>query len=168
MIDSYVRTDVGLQPVTDQSYGDRMIEDTTGLQNNANNLPHETFKFLPTPSQQLQLQPFSRQGINWGEIFESPLVDAFISEPAETLTSRNGYTLTEEGQRVLGCIAGQSLLGSLLLQIDPSGNILAAAQAVGPAMGCRTTTGTNFDPFVQDDDSNPIGGILEGLFGNQE
>lgn len=82
----------------------------------------ETWQQPSTPSQQGK--------INWGAIFRNPIVDIIISEPSETLTTPDGYTLTQEGQRVLGCIAAQGLLGALLLQIDPSGGSSLAASGV--------------------------------------
>lgn len=35
-------------------------------------------------------------GINWANICTNPLVEPLISEPCETLTSPDGYTLTPE------------------------------------------------------------------------
>ena len=57
-----------------------------------------TFNIFPVFAQQ--------QGVNWLEICKNPLVDAFITEPCENLTSPDGYTLTPLGERVLGCISG--------------------------------------------------------------
>lgn len=93
----------------------------------------------------------NNNGINWGEICQNPLVDALISEPCNILTTNNGYTLTPEGERVLGCIAG----GGILLFIDPTGATLAAAQALGSATGCGNSN------------SNGINAenLLSGLFG---
>ena len=39
--------------------------------------------------------------LNWGEICMNALVDYFITKPSFTLTSPDGYTLTQEGERVL-------------------------------------------------------------------
>ena len=47
--------------------------------------------------------------INWLELCENPLVDALVSEPCLTLTSPDGFTLTKEGERVLGCLWGGTL-----------------------------------------------------------
>jgi hypothetical protein len=71
-------------------------------------------------------------GINWGAVCRHQLIDPFIKEPCESLTTSDGYTLTSEGQRVIRCIAA----GVLLLLYDPSGTTLAAARALGPAVNC--------------------------------
>jgi hypothetical protein len=76
--------------------------------------------------------------VNWGGLCRNPIVDAVVAEPCETLTTPDGYTLTPDGQRVAKCIAG----GGLLLLVDPSGQALAGAQALGPAVGCGASTGT--------------------------
>jgi hypothetical protein len=74
-----------------------------------------------------------KQGvINWGEVCRHQLIDPFIREPCHTLTTRDGYTLTPEGIRVIRCIAA----GLVLLIYDPSGKTLAAARALGPAVNC--------------------------------
>src|SRR4051812_39322693 len=49
------------------------------------------------------------KGVNWLEICRNPLVDALITEPCETLTSPDGYTLTPQGEHVLSCIGGGTL-----------------------------------------------------------
>jgi hypothetical protein len=76
--------------------------------------------FSPIYAQQQQ------QGVNWLEICKNPLVDAFITEPCETLTSPDGYTLTPLGERVLGCISGGTLA---VLIAQPE--LLALRNAVG-------------------------------------
>lgn len=88
---------------------------------------------------------YEERCFNWGEIFRDPIADALISEPSYTLTTADGCTLTDEGMRVVGCILG----GALLLVIDPSGEAVATAQAIG-VLGCGGGTG-----------SNPITGIVE-------
>lgn len=47
--------------------------------------------------------------VNWLEICNNPLVDAIVVEPCNSLTTPDGYTLTQEGERVLGCLAGGTL-----------------------------------------------------------
>lgn len=89
--------------------------------------PDSDFDFDTSPKQKQQ-----KQGINWLEICNNPIVDFFISESCDSLTSSDGYTLTTEGQRVLKCIAG----GGLLLAVDPTGTTLAAAQKFAPAVEC--------------------------------
>lgn len=74
----------------------------------------------------------SSGGINWLGVCRNPIVDILIAEPCTTLTTPDGYILTAEGNRVLRCIAG----GTVLMILDPSGQTLAAAQALGPAVGC--------------------------------
>ena len=53
-------------------------------------------------------------GINWLAICRIPAVDIFLSEPCETLTTPDGYTLTAEGERVVRCIGGLAV-GTLVL-----------------------------------------------------
>jgi hypothetical protein len=106
--------------------------------------------------------------INWGAICRNPMVDAFIVEPCYTLTTPDGYTLTAEGERVIKCIAG----GVVLLLVDPSGQTLAAAKALGPAVGCGSSGGTPtglpvsdiFTPSNQRQDRDPLGNILRDIF----
>jgi hypothetical protein len=69
------------------------------------------------------------RSINWGQLCRNPIVDLLITEPCYTLTTRDGYTLTSEGERVIRCLAA----GGVLLLYDPSGNTLTAARALGPA-----------------------------------
>ena len=73
-----------------------------------------------------------QRSINWGQLCRNPIVDLLITEPCHTLTTRDGYTLTSEGERVIRCLAA----GGVLLLYDPSGNTLGAAQVLGPAVGC--------------------------------
>jgi hypothetical protein len=93
---------------------------------------------LQPPPQKTYPQPDSRSGnsgirINWGEMCRNQIVDYFITEPCYTLTTPDGYTLTAEGVRVVKCLAA----GTILLLYDPTGRTLAAARALGPAVGCR-------------------------------
>lgn len=67
--------------------------------------------------------------INWGEVCRNPLVDPFISEPCETLTSPDGFTLTPEGQRVLNC-TGSSTFATLLKRPELA--------SLGSAIGCSS------------------------------
>jgi len=94
--------------------------------------------YQPQPSpQKTYPQPDSRSGnsgirINWGQMCRNPIVDPFITEPCNTLTTPDGYTLTSEGKRVVRCLGA----GIILLVYDPTGKTLAAAPALGPAVGC--------------------------------
>jgi hypothetical protein len=108
-------------------------------------------------------------GINWGEICRNPIVDAVIVEPCSTLTTSGGYVLTDEGNRVIRCIGG----GAVLLILDPSGQTLVAAQALGPAVGCGGGGGVPtglpvsdvFAPSDQQGQSNdPLADILRTIF----
>ena len=65
--------------------------------------------------------------INWGQICRSILVDPWIAEPCETLTSPDGYTLTSEDERVLKCI-GAGAAATVLGRPDLLG--------LGSAVGC--------------------------------
>lgn len=91
--------------------------------------------------------------VNWGQLCRNPMVDAVVAEPCETLTTPDGYTLTPDGERVAKCIAG----GGLLLLVDPSGQALAGAQTLGPAVGCGASTGTT--------SSASSNNLLSGLLG---
>jgi hypothetical protein len=46
----------------------------------------------------------SSSGINWLQICRNPIVDTLVVEPCETLTSPDGYQLTDEGRKVLVCL----------------------------------------------------------------
>jgi hypothetical protein len=63
----------------------------------------------PSGSISLPVQP-QQNRINWGAICRNPIVDSFISEPCETLTSPDGFTLNSRGQRVLVCLGVGGLL----------------------------------------------------------
>jgi hypothetical protein len=75
--------------------------------------------------------PTSERRINWLEICRIPVVDALLSEPCETLTTPDGYTLTKEGERVVGCVVGLFGGSAALMIADPSGSALGAAQQLG-------------------------------------
>jgi hypothetical protein len=161
----------------------KMEYNTTGMRKIRNTQSNGTYlrpavvaalfaSIMTTLPQSLVVQEAEAQktmGINWGEICRNPIVDAVIVEPCSTLTTNGGYTLTFEGERVVKCIAG----GAALLIYDPSGQTLAAAQALGPAVGCGSTSGALtglpvsdvFSPSSQyDQDSDPLGDILRTLF----
>jgi hypothetical protein len=115
----------------------------------------------PNPIEHRQLVP-QQNRINWGEICRNPLVDTLITEPCDTLTTPDGYTLTPEGERVLRCLAGGAVLGV----VKPEA--LTAARALGPAVGCGgTTTGTG---GTQDNTGNNdmLGNILGKLLPNKK
>jgi hypothetical protein len=88
----------------------------------------------PPPPQKTYPSPGSNSviRINWGVMCRNPIVDPFITEPCYTLTTPDGYTLTAEGKRVVRCLGA----GIILLVYDPTGKTLAAARAIGPAVGC--------------------------------
>jgi hypothetical protein len=69
--------------------------------------------------------------INWGAICRNPLVDAYLSEPCETLTSPDGYTLTPEGKHVLACLGA----GAVAPILGPQA--VVAIKSLGPAVGCK-------------------------------
>ena len=60
------------------------------------------------------------RGINWDAICRS--FDSLIVEPCETLTSSDGYTLTNEGQRVFLVCIGGSRLAMLINDPEHRGN----------------------------------------------
>jgi hypothetical protein len=93
----------------------------------------------PTVQQQVPTQqppstqqtPSQHKGVNWGAVCRS--LDSFISEPCETLTSSNGYVLTQEGKRVVACFLG----GALLLMADKVvPGALQAAKELVPQVNC--------------------------------
>ena len=77
--------------------------------------------------------------INWLDLCRIPVVDGLLSEPCETLTTPDGYILTSEGKRVVGCIVGIIGGSAALLLADPTGKALATAEELklGNAIGCR-------------------------------
>jgi hypothetical protein len=85
--------------------------------------------------------------INWLEICENPLIDAIITEPCHTLTTPDGYFLTEEGDRVLGCLGGGTLA------------ILAGVPelaAMGELVGCGKGSSVPSDSNTSSVSSNSI------------
>src|SRR6476660_7051187 len=87
-------------------------------------------------------------GVNWLEICKNPLVDAFITEPCETLVSPDGYTLTPLGERVLGCITGGTLA---LLVSQPE--LLALRDAVGCGPN-SSSSGSSSSTITQQSDQS--------------
>ena len=79
----------------------------------------------------------------------------FLSEPCETLTSPDGFTLTSRGQRVLVCLG----VGGVATYLAPE--ILASIKSLGPAVGCGTNTGGEPSPLGQ---GNALDTMLGGLF----
>lgn len=73
-------------------------------------------------------------GINWLELCRNPIVDSVVSEPCESLTSPDGYSLTQVGQRVVACILG----AGVLLAADNSGQALVVAQGLASRAGLCT------------------------------
>lgn len=66
---------------------------------------------------------------NWGALCKK--IQGFIIEPCNTLTTPDGYTLTQEGKRVVACfVAG----GLAIIYLTPAE--LLAARQLGPAIGC--------------------------------
>jgi hypothetical protein len=68
--------------------------------------PNDT---APIPNDAKNFVPGTNNGFNWLNFCKISIVDSFITEPCNTLTSPDGYTLTTEGQKVLGCIGGGTL-----------------------------------------------------------
>lgn len=85
------------------------------------------------PTQQLpsiQQQPTQHSGINWGAICRA--LQGHISEPCETLTTSDGYILTQEGKRVVACFLG----GALLLAADKTGVAFEVAKQLASEVTC--------------------------------
>ena len=99
-----------------------------------------------------------KQGINWYKLCTNPIVDILITEPCSTLTTNGGYTLTQEGNRVLSCLGG----GALALT-QPE---LMALKSLAPC-GSNYSTGSSYshtNNFANNQQDDPIGNILNGLF----
>jgi hypothetical protein len=107
-------------------------------------------------SSQVYGQTTSRP-FNWLQFCRSPAVDIVVSEPCETLTTPDGYTLTQEGQRVMGCFLG----AGLLLAADPTGKTLLSvttlAQSAHLCGGISAPSGTQ--------KSDPLTNLKKSLFG---
>ena len=84
-------------------------------------------------------------------------MDAVVAEPCETLTTPDGYTLTQEGQRVMGCFLG----AGLLLAADPTGKALATATTL--AQSSHLCGGISAPPGSQK--SDPLTNLMNNLFG---
>jgi hypothetical protein len=98
--------------------------------------------------------------INWLQICRNPIVDTIVTEPCETLTSPDGYTLTREGERVVGCVLG----AGVLLYLDQTGSLLLFANNLAQKAGlCKSVTA----PLEGGGSSsnNQLGEILGGLLG---
>jgi hypothetical protein len=100
-----------------------------------------------------------RSSINWYELCTNPVVDILISEPCGTLTTDDGYTLTPEGERVLACLGG----GALALA-QPE---LMALKSLAPCGSNHSTgdTSSNTDIFSNNQKGDPLGSMLNSLFG---
>jgi hypothetical protein len=108
----------------------------------------------PGGSVSVPIQP-PQNRINWGAICMNPIVDSFISEPCETLTSPDGYTLTAQGGQVLRCIG----VGAAATLLAPE--ILTSVRSLGPAVGCGSNTGGEPNSLGQ---GNTLDTMLGGLF----
>jgi hypothetical protein len=95
---------------------------------------------------------------NWLQFCRSPAVDLVVSEPCETLTSPDGYTLTQEGQRVMGCFLG----AGLLLAADPTGKTLLTATTL--AQSAHLCGGVSAPSDTQKTD--PLTNLKKNLFGH--
>ena len=73
----------------------------------------------------------TRSGINWGELCRNTLVDPLIAEPCNSLTSPDGYQLTQQGNRVLYCILAGGI-GKLVGLSDDDLKQLAPVAGCGP------------------------------------
>lgn len=143
----------GTAIVEDQEEIERLKEGNDGLPDTQQQQRQQQ----PRGSIPLPVQP-QQNLINQGAICRNPIVDSFISEPCETLTSPDGFTLTSRGQRVLVCLG----VGGIAAYLDRE--ILASIKSLGPAVGCGTGTGAQTGepgPFGQ---GNPLDTMLGGLF----
>lgn len=108
----------------------------------------------PTSSISIPVQP-QQTSINWGAICRNPIVDYFISEPCETLTSPDRFTLTPKGQQVLVCLD----VGGIAAYLAPE--VLASIKSLGQAVGCCSDNRGESGPLGQ---GNPLDTMLGGLF----
>lgn len=72
--------------------------------------------------------------INWGEICRTPQIDALITEPCEYLITPDGYNLTPEGQRILGCVLAKGTGSILFPELSP------LLESLDAAIGCDSET----------------------------
>lgn len=70
-------------------------------------------------------------GINWLQVCRNPIVDREIIDSCESLTTPDGYFLTQDGNRVIACILG----ANVLLAYDPTGVTLGEAQGIAKTTG---------------------------------
>jgi hypothetical protein len=115
-----------------------------------------------TPAYAQTTQP----GTNWGQLCRNPVVDRVIVEPCETLTTPDGYGLTPEGQRVMGCILG----AGVLLLADPTGHAFVEAQSLASTAGLcagmtALLTNPNNNPSAGSSTNDPLRNLLGGLLG---
>lgn len=68
--------------------------------------------------------------IDWGQICRTPFIDSLITEPCESLITPDGYNLTPEGQRILGCVIAEGA-GSVLFP-----ELSSLLKSMGTAVGC--------------------------------
>jgi len=105
--------DDGFCDITHLSDGTTIIEDQEEIERlkEGNDGMPDTQQRQQQPSGSISLPVQPQQNrINWGAICRNPIVDSFISEPCETLTSPDGFTLNSRGQRVLVCLGEEGLL----------------------------------------------------------
>jgi hypothetical protein len=133
-----------VNPITAQDMGtaNETMENQTGVQMSA----PETLSELESGLGNTQILENdtivgqSPSGINWGDICRIPDVDSMITEPCETLTSSDGYTLTPEGNSVLYCILAGGIGKAIgmsdkeLQQLSPVGGCGPQAQTASPTV----------------------------------
>jgi hypothetical protein len=147
----------GFCDITHLPDGSTIIEDQDSIQRlkeSSGTSPETLQKRKPSGSISVPIQP-QQNRINWGAICRNPIVDSYISEPCETLTSPDGFTLTSRGNRVIACLG----VGGIATFLAPE--ILASIKSLGPAVGCGSSTGGEPSPLGQ---GNPLDTILGGLF----
>jgi hypothetical protein len=149
----------GFCDITHSSDGSTIVEDQAAIErlkegNEGSPDTQQQPQRQPSGSVSVPIQP-PQNRINWGAICRNPIVDSFISEPCETLTSPDGYTLTPQGGQVLRCIG----VGAAATLLAPE--ILASVKSLGPSVGCGSNTGGQPSPLGQ---GNPLDTMLGGLF----
>jgi hypothetical protein len=105
----------------------------------------------------------TNQGINWLEICKSPMVDAVVVEPCETLTTSGGYGLTAQGERVVGCILGAGVLLYAYPTAFYTAQELAKKAGLCAGMTAPLTTNPNNNALGSSSSSDPLGNLLSGL-----
>ncbi len=135
-----------------QSQSDRsLIGSVINITNHTNPIGASVEQMIQATSASNATSPSSTSRINWGEVCRNPLIDSLITEPCETLTTPDGYTLTSEGNRVFLVCIGGGVLATILGYPEVTASVAKAARC-----GEATSQSNN----------QSIDNTLKGLIGN--